>query len=289
MTSIVVVHRDPLGRSAVDEAVGRLEGARVEVRDPGEPLPSLEDLAARAADVVVLAVPRAADVERAWVARFDPAGGTDLLVVLREAAEAEILDLVKLGIPYLAGSASGAKGLADSIRRIIQVRALTREIRRTAQPSLEISCAIRDWLEVTAPSEPRFLERFHRAARILCETRLSRRALQSLLYAISEIGLNAIEWGNKLDPEKRIRLSLCLLADRILLKVEDEGPGFAHDGLPDPTADPAGHLARRKKEGKRSGGFGIWMVKGLMDEVLFSDRGNAVVLQKYLDVERSLA
>ncbi|MBN1421249.1 MAG: ATP-binding protein [Planctomycetes bacterium] len=286
MPSIEVIHRDPAGREPVDEALARLDGVRIEACPSGPALPAVEDLEARGVDLAILSMPRAGDVDRAWMGRFaDGEGRVDLLVILREATEAEILSLVRIGVPYILGSVPGAKLLDESIRRILQVRALAGEIRAEARPSLDVSFAVRDWLEITAPSEPRFLERFHQAARILCGTRIPRRALMSLLYAISEIGLNAIEWGNEKDPGKRIRLSLCLLADRVLLKVEDEGRGFAHEGLSDPTADPAGHLARRRAQGKRIGGFGIWMVRGLMDEVLYSERGNTVILQMILDPE----
>lgn len=290
MTRILVIHRDPAGLEPFEEAIRSLGDLEVEVVGPEAPPPSPEALEAGGVDLVLLRVGRARDVDRAWLEGIRDRGrDVEVLIALDAATEREIVELVRLGAAYLHERARGRSALLGSIRRILRLRALTDDLRGERRGAMELSCAVRDWLEVTAPSEPRFLERFHHVARLLCETRFTNRQLQSLLYAISEIGLNAIEWGNRKDPRKRIRLSFCLLEDRVLLKVEDEGEGFDPDRLADPTADPAAHLARRKAQGKRIGGFGIWMVKGLMDEVLYSDRGNTVVMVKYLDAERELA
>jgi len=139
-----------------------------------------------------------------------------------------------------------------------------------------------DWVELTAPSEMEYLSRLQRFTETLLLARLPEPVREDLRLAIEEVGRNAIEWGNKFDREKRVRISYCVFPDRIVFKFEDEGEGFNPYALPDPTTDPINHIRNRKDMGKRPGGFGVFLIQRLMDEVVYSDRGNIVVMSKYL-------
>ena len=99
---------------------------------------------------------------------------------------------------------------------------------------------------------------------------------------MQEICENAREWGNQGDASRKIRISYCIFEGEFVLKVQDEGEGFDAKAVADPTANPLDAMFRRKQEGKRPGGYGIHMVKKLMDRVMFSDKGNVVLLSKNL-------
>ena len=43
------------------------------------------------------------------------------------------------------------------------------------------------------------------------------------------------------------------------------------------------HLRVREQQGLRPGGFGVMLAKKLVDDVLYSERGNDVLLVKYLE------
>jgi anti-sigma regulatory factor (Ser/Thr protein kinase) len=58
-------------------------------------------------------------------------------------------------------------------------------------------------------------------------------------------------------------------------------PIFAPDGLPDPSDDHAAHAERRRRAGKRPGGYGIHIVRQLMDEVRYNEKGNVVIMTKF--------
>ncbi|MCX7934686.1 MAG: ATP-binding protein, partial [Planctomycetota bacterium] len=120
----------------------------------------------------------------------------------------------------------------------------------------------------------------------LFATRLPRETCEDLRVAIEEVGRNAIEWGNRFDPQKRLRISYCFFHDRVVLKFEDEGEGFQPQSLPDPSADLHGHLAARASAGKRPGGFGVLLVQSIMDEVVYSEKGNVVVMTKFISPSR---
>jgi anti-sigma regulatory factor (Ser/Thr protein kinase) len=74
----------------------------------------------------------------------------------------------------------------------------------------------------------------------------------------------------------------------VLCKVKDPGKGFSldeikHSAFANPPEDPFRHMAEREAKGIRPGGFGLLMVKKLVDDVIFSEKGNEVMLVKYLD------
>jgi anti-sigma regulatory factor (Ser/Thr protein kinase) len=68
--------------------------------------------------------------------------------------------------------------------------------------------------------------------------------------------------------------------DRVVFKIEDEGEGFDMKALKDPSRDPLAHIMERMSDGKRMGGYGIFMTRSIMDDIQYSDRGNVVVMTK---------
>jgi serine/threonine-protein kinase RsbW len=139
-----------------------------------------------------------------------------------------------------------------------------------------------DWLELTASSDIECIERFRDLADLLYQSNLEAKARRSLIMAINELGQNAIEWGNRYDALKKIRLSYAVFEDRVMLKIEDEGEGFNFRHIEDPTRDPEGMIRRRQESGKRVGGYGIFLVKKLMDSVIYNEKGNIVIMTKML-------
>jgi anti-sigma regulatory factor (Ser/Thr protein kinase) len=105
--------------------------------------------------------------------------------------------------------------------------------------------------------------------------------------AFRELLLNAIEHGGKSDPRKRVRVSLLRTARSVIVLIHDPGTGFSLDLLPhaaiaNPDECPTRHLEVRAEHGQRPGGFGILMTRNLVDELVYNERGNAVVFVKYL-------
>ncbi len=105
--------------------------------------------------------------------------------------------------------------------------------------------------------------------------------------AFRELLMNGIEHGGKSDPRKRVRASLLRTRHSIIGHIHDPGSGFSMDFLPhaaisNPEDSPTRHVEVRAEEGKRPGGFGILMTKNLVDELLYNERGNAVLFVKYL-------
>ena len=89
----------------------------------------------------------------------------------------------------------------------------------------------------------------------------------NILIALTEAVNNAIHHGNRLDPGKQVVVGYKLEGAKVTFVVRDEGPGFDHDHLPDPT-DP---LNIEKPHGR-----GVFLMRALADEVAFDDNGSTV-------------
>jgi CheY-like chemotaxis protein/anti-sigma regulatory factor (Ser/Thr protein kinase) len=145
-----------------------------------------------------------------------------------------------------------------------------------------VDVQVRDWVELTAPSHDEFLSRFRHFFNLLNNSRLTEEEKLAINTGIEEIGRNAIEWGNKNNQQLRFALSYVFFGDRIVIKIEDEGEGYNVRDTLENTLGTEEMLQQRMAAGKRCGGFGLKMVRAVMDEVIFSERGNTVLMTKYL-------
>jgi two-component system, OmpR family, response regulator len=110
---------------------------------------------------------------------------------------------------------------------------------------------------------------------------------EDVASAFRELLMNGIEHGGKNDPRKRVRASLLRTRHSIIGSIHDPGTGFSMNFLPhaaisNPADSPIRHVEVRAEEGRRPGGFGILMTRNLVDELLYNERGNAVMFVKYL-------
>jgi anti-sigma regulatory factor (Ser/Thr protein kinase) len=111
---------------------------------------------------------------------------------------------------------------------------------------------------------------------------------EEIMLALREILLNAMEHGAAFNAEQVIQVTAVHTGRALVFYVRDPGAGFRwgslnHAAIANPSNDPAAHVARREKEGLRPGGFGLLLVGGIVDELLYSEIGNEVLLIKYVD------
>lgn len=96
----------------------------------------------------------------------------------------------------------------------------------------------------------------------------------NIMIAVTEAVNNAIKHGNSGNSKKNVFLSLTLKDNLLKFVVKDEGPGFNHETLPDPTAP---------ENLEKPGGRGIFLMKHLADEIEFSENGKTVELSFYMN------
>src|ERR1700677_4338314 len=109
--------------------------------------------------------------------------------------------------------------------------------------------------------------------------------------AFREMLMNAIEHGAQFDATQHVSISYIRAKHMVLCRVKDPGEGFSlqevrHAAITNPPSDPIRHTAVREKQGLRPGGFGILLTKQIIDELIYSETGNEVVLIKYLKPEQ---
>lgn len=100
---------------------------------------------------------------------------------------------------------------------------------------------------------------------------LSSDKLNDLSLAVAEAAANAIEHGNNSDPTKKVKISVEIETEKIILRFKDEGNGFDIDEVPDPTA-PENIL--------KDHGRGIHIMKSFLDDIKynFTTQGTEVIL-----------
>jgi anti-sigma regulatory factor (Ser/Thr protein kinase)/ActR/RegA family two-component response regulator len=118
--------------------------------------------------------------------------------------------------------------------------------------------------------------------------RLPEDTRQEMMQALREILLNAMEHGAAFNPEQVVEVAAVRTARAMVFYIRDPGAGFrreslSHAAIANPADDPAAHIAQREAEGMRPGGYGLLLAGGTVDELIYSDIGNEVLLIKYVD------
>jgi len=108
-----------------------------------------------------------------------------------------------------------------------------------------------------------------------------------LSTAFREMLLNAIEHGGKLDPSEWVRVSRVRTRRTIVYYIVDPGKGFTRSDLTHAAIsnqdDPLAHVGVREARNMRPGGFGMLIASRSVDEVIYNEPGNEVILIKHLE------
>jgi len=173
----------------------------------------------------------------------------------------------------------------------LEVRDLLNVARDALQASnapaeIEVISARPDWVELLIPCTRAAAEQIQPViARLGAD--LPADVIDTVSDAFRELLLNAVEWGGRLDPDRKVRVS-CVRTNRVLIyRIADPGPGFQltdldHAAIAHPD-DPIEHVRIREQKGLRPGGFGILLVRAKVDELVYNEKQNEVIFVKYLN------
>ena len=151
---------------------------------------------------------------------------------------------------------------------------------------IEILSATPQWIRLAVRCDLATANRliqFYREASDLPEAET-----EEVAAAFREILQNAIEHGGKFDPSQHVEVAYVRTKRMVMCKVKDPGEGFSleelkHTAMSNPPDDPFLHMEEREAKGMRPGGFGILMSRKLVDDLIYNEKGNEVLLIKYLD------
>ena len=102
------------------------------------------------------------------------------------------------------------------------------------------------------------------------ELDLSDEVYGNVLVATMEATNNAIIHGNNSDPNKNVKIKIQMLEKELKVLIEDQGIGFDHESIPDPTAP---------ENVEKINGRGIFLMERLSDEILYLEEGRIVELK----------
>src|SRR5215468_6398124 len=166
-----------------------------------------------------------------------------------------------------------------------------RALKQNASPAIEVISAKPHWVELLIPCTREAAERIQSFLMKL-EADLPDDLRNTIGLAFKELLLNAVEWGGKLDPNRKVRIAYVRSTRILLYRIADPGPGFnfkglAHAAAGQTTGEPLAHVSVRDQLGIRPGGFGIAMIRAIADELLYNEAQNEVIFIKYLNVPTS--
>jgi len=152
---------------------------------------------------------------------------------------------------------------------------------------IEVVSARPEWLELVAPCTLEMAPRIQSLVMQL-EATLPEDAREALADACREMLMNAVEWGGKLDPNRKVRISCVRTRKMLIYRIADPGEGFDIEGLrhaaiSNPEHDPIRHHVVREEKGLRPGGFGLAMTRSFVDELVYNEARNEVLFVKYLE------
>jgi anti-sigma regulatory factor (Ser/Thr protein kinase)/CheY-like chemotaxis protein len=150
---------------------------------------------------------------------------------------------------------------------------------------IEVLSALPNWLSLRVACR---LLTVDRLTRFMTEWRgdLPSAERDLLMTAFRELLLNAMEHGAGFDPGKTIQVTAARTARAIVFHFRDPGNGFdpadllhaAQTSAPDHVVATTLH---RAETGLRPGGFGMLIVRGVVDELIYNEHGNEVLMIKH--------
>ena len=104
---------------------------------------------------------------------------------------------------------------------------------------------------------------------------------EEILIAVGEMLINSIVHGNKSDPLKQVTITVEINCRQFKITTRDDGDGFDENRIPDPTdLNRLLTLLENNEEELYTHGRGVWMIKKLMDDVVFLDNGRTLTAIK---------
>jgi CheY-like chemotaxis protein/anti-sigma regulatory factor (Ser/Thr protein kinase) len=275
MSRILIVDDDPSVQNFIREV---LTAAGYVIDAAGDGVEALERLKHERFDLIVLDV---------WMPRMN---GLEFLARLREfPAPPKVVVATVDGAPETVLEALRQQACGYITKPFQRGELLEAIGDALATPPIEVLSARRDWVELLVPCSLQAAERIQDFLDRL-EVGLTDDVRQAVGAAFRELLFNAIEWGGQLDPSRKVRIA-CVRTPRMLMyRIADPGPGFPpealeHSALANPPDHPTDHFHVREQKGMRPGGLGILMARAMVDELVYNEKHNEVVLVKYLKAD----
>jgi len=153
---------------------------------------------------------------------------------------------------------------------------------------IEVLSGTPEWISLTARCDLATADRLVQFLHGVRDPSIPEAEKDQVILAFREILINAMEHGGHFDASQHVEISFIRARRAIACRVKDPGKGFSleelrHAAAGNSPGDLFSHATVRDEKGMRPGGFGILLAKKLVDELIYNEKGNEVVLVKYLD------
>jgi anti-sigma regulatory factor (Ser/Thr protein kinase)/ActR/RegA family two-component response regulator len=207
--------------------------------------------------------------------RFRP--HTRLIILTTDSTPGEVLESMRANAFSLFSSPYQDGQLADMIQLAIDSPPW--------DDGIEILSATPEWIRLRVRCEVHTADRLVQFLNEIAELPPVER--DQVATAFRELLMNAIEHGGQLDPRQFVEIEYVRAKHMVSCHIADPGLGFTLDEIPhaaiaNPDDKPIQHVRLREEMGIRPGGFGILMAQKLVDELIYNQDGNEVLLVKYL-------
>lgn len=203
--------------------------------------------------------------------------GVRPIVLADGAAAEEVIAALRSRVFAFFSAPFDFSEIADMARRAVAAREW--------HEGIEVVSAKPDWISVRVNCGLLTVERLVRFLSELGKD-LPEPGRDDVMAAFREILVNAMEHGGEFDPEQVVEVSAVRTQRTVVNYVKDPGPGFDPVRLPHAAPDEEGdllaHAERRAELGLRPGGFGLLLARKIVDEMIYSERGNEVLLIKHI-------
>jgi CheY-like chemotaxis protein/anti-sigma regulatory factor (Ser/Thr protein kinase) len=276
MSKILIVDDDRVTRHVLSKV---LTGAGFSTSVAKDGVEALKALQTKRFDLLLLDV---------WMPRMN---GLDLLAKLRtRKTRPRVVVMTSDDAPETLLKAvreQAFKYVHKPVEPTLLLQTVRETLRAADAPPIEVISARPEWVELLVPCTLEAVDRIQLVMSKL-DTDLAPELRESIAYALRELALNAVEWGGRLDPTRKVRIAYLRARRMILYRIQDPGPGFQIEELPhaaigQPADNPILHMQVREEKGIRPGGFGLLMVRASVDELLYNEKRNEVVFVKYLE------
>ena len=150
---------------------------------------------------------------------------------------------------------------------------------------IELLSATPEWISIIARCDTQTADRLVQFFQEVSDLPAPERDVVAI--AFREMLLNAIEHGGNFDPNQYVEVAYVRTRKSVMCRIKDPGQGFSleeihHAAVNNPSYDPIRHVLFREAQGLRPGGYGVLLAKHVVDELMYSEKGNEVLLIKYL-------
>ena len=202
-----------------------------------------------------------------------------MIILTDETTPTEVIDAVRAGVFSYFSPPYTRDGLAEMVHLAMKEPAWA--------DGIEIVSATPKWVRLIVRCDLTTADRLVQFLR--AGSTLSPKEKEGVISAFHEILLNAMEHGGHFDPSQYAEV--CFFRGRhvMVCRVKDPGEGFSleeirHAAINTSPEDLLNLVAVREEQGLRPGGFGVMLAKKLVDEMVYSEQGNDVLLVKYVDL-----